>query len=294
MFTHQYSVFHSAHFFLSGPARQQGSRSPTWRSRRGHGGLANTGRPAQGRWRKLPRRSPAEPHHIEATSVALHSSYSSLVSAALTPASCPAQRGSCTGHGHCKQDPTGPSSCTLVLLRTLLAPKHHLLPFPPGIHRPLAPASRQCRRCVMAWGDAAGVRHGRREQDPAAPPVLRHLLQGTLAREQLQPFPPGHASPQSGLHRIQGGSVSMCVQRGSVDCRPHGRSREPGGTAAAPGCPGISRDIPQKGLEARSLRAQHLWCLPSGAACTIHKRVRAVSVRWQHLTAQNITMLEAI
>ena len=36
------------------------------------------------------------------------------------------------------------------------------------------------------------------------------------------------------------GSVSMCVQRGSVDCRPHGRSREPGGCR----CPGMSRNIP--------------------------------------------------
>ena len=58
MFTHYYSVVHSTHFFLSGPARQQGSRPPTWRSRRGQGGIANTGRPAQGRGRKLPRRRP--------------------------------------------------------------------------------------------------------------------------------------------------------------------------------------------------------------------------------------------
>ena len=50
--------------FRACSAAEQGSRPPTWRSRRGPGGLASTGRPAQGRGRKLPRRKPhrAPPH----------------------------------------------------------------------------------------------------------------------------------------------------------------------------------------------------------------------------------------
>jgi hypothetical protein len=47
------------------------------------------------------------------------------------------------------------------------------------------------------------------------------------------------------------------VQRRSVDCRPHKKSRGPGGTAAPPG---MSRDVPRN-TEARRLRAQPLWCL---------------------------------
>ena len=150
----------------------------------------------------------------------------------------PAQRRSSTGHGHCKQDPSGPCSCTLVLLLTLRAPEHLLLPVAPGIHRPLAPAHRQRRRYDMPWGDAAGVCHGSREQDPAAPPVLRHLLEGTLARARpcLTSKRPRHASTG-----FKVGSVSMCAQRRSVDCRPHKRSRGPGGAAA----PGRSRGIPR-------------------------------------------------
>ena len=112
------------------------------------------------------------------------------------------------------------SSC--ILLLTLRAPEHLLLPVAPGIHRPLAPAHRQRCRYDMPWGDAATVCHGSREQDPAAPSVPRHLLEGTLARARpcLTSKRPRHASTG-----FKVGLVSMCAQRRSVDCRPHGRSR---------------------------------------------------------------------
>ena len=137
------------------------------------------------------------------------------------------------------------SSC--ILLLTLRAPEHLLLPVAPGIHRPLAPAHRQRRRYDMPWGDAAGVCHGSREQDPAAPSVLRHLLEGTLARARpcLTSKRPRHASTG-----FKVGSVSMCVQRRSVDCKPHGRSRGFGGAAAPPEGPGISPETMKRAASA--------------------------------------------
>ena len=160
------------------------------------------------------------------------------------------------------------SSC--ILLLTLRASEHLLLPVPPGIHRPLAAAHGQRRRCDMPWGDAAGVCHGSREQDPAGPSALRHLLEGTLAREQLLPRPPGHASPQSGLDRVQGGQCdNVRAASCSEDLWTAGPTRDRGGPGELPPPPegrGIPPEFPRSD-EVRTQHVQHLWRLSSGATC---------------------------
>ena len=108
--------------------------------------------------------------------------------------------------------PSAPQStccCLLLLASTGLS------------HRLIASVVGMTCRGATQQESATAARSKTRLLRPSSS-VLRHLLEGTLARARpcLTSKRPRHASTG-----FKVGSVPMCAQRRSVDCRPHGRSR---------------------------------------------------------------------
>ena len=82
---------------------------------------------------------------------------------------------------------------------------------------------------------------------PPPSSALRHLLESTIAREQLLPRPPGHASPQSGLDRVQGGQCdNVRAASCSEDLWTASPTRDRGGPGGLPP-PRKVPGYPQKG-----------------------------------------------